>query len=242
MGIGWKEGLHFIYGNDVTVHLDQKVHRANGEEAGNIDAVICCNKSLKLVGELLPQQELNFRPPQSRTMKGEKVLVEIKRSLGDDNAQAKIETFVQFYHNILRQDGGSSITNIPQLAKLLINDKKTIILFLFNGEDANRVERLMRNAIHNETGNDSMTICGHDVICIWCPPERLIGWKERMEGAKSKQQMAKSKQQLAKSNQQLAKSKQQLGEANKRIQQLEDRIRELKGQGLLPQKRRKNSN
>ncbi len=241
MGLGWKEGLHYIYGNDVTVHLDQKVHRANGEEAGDIDAVICRNKSLKLDGELLPQQELNFRPPQSRTMKGRTFLVEIKRSLGDDNAQAKIETFVQFYHNILRQDGGSSITNIPQLAKLLINDKKTIILFLFNGDDSNRVERLMRNAIHNETGNDSMTICGHDVICIWCPPERLIGWKERMEGAKSKQQLAKSKQQLAKSNQQLAKSKQQLGEANKRIQQLEEMVRELGEQGLAPQKRRKKS-
>ncbi len=149
MGIGWREGLYFKYKGKpckLGVLLEWKVFRRNKEVAGDIDAIIDSDTALT-VSDLFPSVALRISPIHTKPKKGKIFLAEIKRSLGDNNAKLKIRQFVEFYYDLLRADGQSSVNiiRIPVQHRAVIIDPDATLLFVFNGEDLVTVEKNMRS-------------------------------------------------------------------------------------------------
>jgi hypothetical protein len=220
MGIGWREGLQYKYANRIGMTLEWKVYRKNGEEAGDIDAIIDSDTALA-VSDLFPSVSLSIRPRQSeRPKKGCIYLAEIKRSLSDSNTQGKIEQFVHFYYDLLCNDGLSSVKTkrIPSNHRKVIFDSNATLLFVFNGEDQVKVEKTMRQEIQKATGKSEMKIAGRDVVCVWCDSAELIKWKE-LQLSKNNYKIIKEKDKI------IEEKDKEIEEKDKEIEDLRKRLR-----------------
>ena len=143
------------------------------DDAGDIDAIILSQNILSL-SEILPKGHIVIRPKSFENINSNRFLAEIKRSLScDNNGKGKINTFVDFYFQLFKEDGDISVSSIGSKTRNDVNDKNSILIFLFNGEDPSKVE----NDMTNKTGAKDFAICSRKVACIWCFSSKLIEWE-----------------------------------------------------------------
>lgn len=239
LGEPWAQAVQYIFGEDVTIYVREPAEE-DSLKAGTVDVAVS-SESLLVIDDLFPARYLAL-PWSARGSQGRYFLINFQYSLRDQgDIDAKILRFVSFYHNLLRFDGKSTI-NADTLAEPVrsICEKstrtETKLLFVFGGKDPRRIEMGILESIAKVTGENAMTICGCEVICVWCPYSQLFNWRRALkfaEDIESSRQIAM--QQLQDKLQEQFDEVRQLLDA-KRHQQDEDNQQQAKHDEELRQK------
>ncbi len=234
MGVGWKKGLEKLFGNTINVLLEQNINRPNNQLEGDIDASLISDEKLT-IENLFPTEFIVIRPESLKKVSASKFMAEIKRSI-NSNLKNKVDQFVRFYNTIcsLNKDQLKR-RNVPKTLKNLILDQSTVLLFVFNGQDINKVETTMRNSIKSITGGDKMIIAGHQVACVWVNSSELIKWKECMELSEALKKMEQKDKELGQKDKELEQKDKEI----KLILEQEEKKRKLLEEELEKSKRKK---
>jgi len=119
-------------------------------------------------------------------------LAAIKRWM-TSHIRKKIQSFIDFYDNLLNPNHAESTIQRKTLGKQLqaaIEYSKTKLLFVFDGHDIVEVEREMRRRLYAKYKSHEMKIRGREVYCVWCD-STLVRWGSDMEAKEKLKQLRK---------------------------------------------------
>eukprot|EP01033_Poteriospumella_lacustris_P008213 gene8212-5917_t len=211
---GWEDGLRAKF-HTLSFSSAKVLRTPNNEDAGDVDFSVALPHPVP-VKDLFPAKT-RIRPPtcNNRNPKIQFFMADVKRMLSISHLTKKVERFVAFYDELLR-NGGSELTMSANLRQHL--NRCSHILFVYNGADSHRVETAMTNALHRTFGNGNWRIHGKVVVAIWTHAASLICWGDILQRDMDMEQAIEHIEQLTQENKKLKVS---LSEIMHRLDTLE---------------------
>ena len=172
----WQDGLRLTKPTDKKILLNTDIWQTENPHTklGEIDIIIKINSKV-IVSELFPSPHV-IRPADdyssANTYFG-MMRSEVK------SIEHEIMQFVNFYYKFFKNNliDRYKLTKTTRAAR---NDTSSILLFLFNGYDYVKAERIMRNTIKSICGHNELHITGHRVKLVWIHYGTLLLWKNNI--------------------------------------------------------------
>jgi hypothetical protein len=198
---GWIAGLVAKFASpnilvDTDIIVKKHYMLRYSDEIGDVDFVIMkTNGSVPLI-ELLPKYGYVIRPVSFQHTIVPGLFGEMKRSCFGTHTTKKLEKFVKFYDNLLKNPQfanrtfhrkvtgtrGHVAANVDHRLLSMMDDITVPLVFCFHGTDCATAWNTLLTTIKGSIGGDGTvsTIRGHQVVLIYCMSDVMITWETRL--------------------------------------------------------------